>query len=82
MAVGFKWEATLPLSMKEFLSQITQKVGKSTILNKFFVGLCCPGKMHQILVAFNSYVNSFNCILNAVVKQYIIYVFCCDLIFI
>ena len=42
LAVGFKWEATLPLSMKEFLiciCQIPQKVGKSTILNKFFLGL-------------------------------------------
>jgi len=42
LAVGFKWEATLPLSMKKFLiciCPIPQKVGKSTILNKFFVGL-------------------------------------------
>ena len=42
LAVGFKGEATLPLSMRGFLfciCQITPKVAKSPFLNKFFVGL-------------------------------------------
>ena len=42
LAVGFKGEATLPLSMKEFficICQISPKVSKSPFLNKFFVGL-------------------------------------------
>ena len=42
LAVGFKGEGTLPLSMKEFLIRICQippKVAKSPFMNKFIVCL-------------------------------------------